>query len=319
MFMGILDWDRDVSVAQAKAAGKLPSIIRGYDEPDTNLHYGAQRALYQVISDIVHTPNSRIQALLCTHSLTMIDRAPAQSIRLFQLCDEGHTEVSRLQTDCDPEVERFLSEMARELGITNSLIFYERCFVLIEGQTEENALPILYRRLYGRSMLEDGIRVINVSGNGAVKEFLKLLSRNRKQFTVVLVDSDTKLQKAARLTEQILKEAGFDGAFIAERLLYAGSQEFEDAFTDDAIADCLSTYWPKRDGCSWYAAEIKALRSGTKFSDGIKGLVWKCCDEDTSKWSKPDFGRKLAEKGEVVDVPEVVTRVFELARRVAGV
>ena len=81
-----------------------------------------------------------------------------------------------------------------ELGITNSLIFYERCYVLIEGETEENALPILYRKQYGRSILEDGIRIINVNGNGAVKEFLKLLSRNRKRMTIVLVDADTKGQ-----------------------------------------------------------------------------------------------------------------------------
>lgn len=175
MFMGILDWDREVSIAQATTGERLPPIIRGYDEPDANLHYDAQRRMYQTIADIVGSENSRVQAILCTHSLTMIDRAPAQDIRLLRLNDEGHAALEQLDTGGDPEIEHFLSNIAREMGISNSIVFYERCFVLIEGPTEENALPILYRRIYQRSLLEDGIRIINVNGNGAVKEFLKLL------------------------------------------------------------------------------------------------------------------------------------------------
>ena len=84
MYMGILDWDRDVT-RRGKGRGGLPSIIRGYDEPDTNLHYEAQRLMYQIIADIVGAPRSHVQAILCTHSLTMIDRAPAQSIRFSKV------------------------------------------------------------------------------------------------------------------------------------------------------------------------------------------------------------------------------------------
>jgi len=140
MFMATLDWDRQVLLQQSTESPETaPNIIRGYDEPDSNLHYEAQRLMYQAISEIVGAPNSRIQAILCTHSLTMIDRAPTKSIRKLALDQSGCTQISQICTDEDSEIEVFLDGLAKELGITNSLIFYERCFVLVEGKTEKNA------------------------------------------------------------------------------------------------------------------------------------------------------------------------------------
>lgn len=315
-YMGILDWDRDISQQEAKSAAGLPSIIRGYDEPDTNLHYEAQRFMYQVIAEIVNAPHSRVQAILCTHSLTMIDRAPAQSIRFFRLCDEGCSEVSKLETNHDPDIENFLSYVAREIGITNSLIFYERCFVLIEGPTEENALPVLYRKVYGRSLLEDGIRIVNVSGNGAFKEFLKLWSRNRQELTIVLADSDTQTQSAARLTRDVLRAAGFPQAFVDERLIFIGSREFEDVFADELIARCLEGHWPRAEG-TWQSADVAAIRGQSKFSDAIGKMVREKQQETSEHWTKPVFGTKLAEMCSCAEIPKSILEIFDLMRRIA--
>ncbi len=320
MFMAVLDWDREVAIQQVKEQkGYSRTIIRGYDEPDTNLHYEAQRLMFQAISDIT-TYNERMQAILCTHSLTMIDRAPAQAIRLLGLDGEGCSYVSKIIVQDDPEIERFLVNLARELGITNSVIFYERCFVLVEGETEHNALPLLYKKRYGRSLFEDGIRLINLKGNGAAKEFLRLLSRNRQSLTLIVVDSDTRSQgnSTGRLTERVLKESGFDDKFIAEHLIYVGSQEFEDAFSNEVIALSLQQHWPKQSG-EWTPQEVEEWRIERKFSDNIKAAVWEQSGEETPKWSKPLFGVKLAETCSEDDIPEIVIEVFEKARRIAGI
>jgi len=50
MFIATLDWDREVTLEQAAEDSALPPIIRGYDEPDTNLDYEAQRTMYRAIS-----------------------------------------------------------------------------------------------------------------------------------------------------------------------------------------------------------------------------------------------------------------------------
>ncbi len=317
-YMGILDWDRDVTQHEAKSAAGLPSIIRGYDEPDTNLHYEAQRFMYKAITDIVNAPDSRVQAILCTHSLTMIDRAPAQSIRFFRLCNEGSSEVSQLRTDCDSEIEHFLSDVAREMGITNSLIFYERCFVLIEGPTEENALPILYRKVFGRSLLEDGIRIINVSGNGAFKEFLRLWSRNKQELTLVVADSDTQTQSAAKLTKDALRAAGFPQSFVDERVKFIGNREFEDVFDDELIARCLEEHWPKAEG-NWHSSNVAAIREQSKFSDAIGKMVREHQQEASEYWGKPVFGRKLAQTCACTEVPDVILELFALMRQIANI
>jgi len=317
MFIATLDWDREVTLEQAVEDSALPSIIRGYDEPDTNLDYEAQRTMYRAISSIVQAESARIQAILCTHSPPIINRAPAQSIRLLRLSN-GCTCIERLETDGDPEVEWFLRELARELGITNTLIFYERCFVLVEGKTEENALPMLYRKIYGHSLLEDGIRIINVEGNGAAKEFLKLLSRNRQELTVVFVDSDSRNTQEARLTEETLRYAGFRDDFIGERMLYIGTQEFEDAFSDAVIGRCLQVRWPKSEG-NWTPDDIAPLREqDKKFSEALRKLVWEHTTEDEPKWSKPVFGKELAQCCNADEIPQAVRDLFQSAREIAG-
>jgi hypothetical protein len=318
MFIATLDWDRDVTLEQAAQDGGLPPVIRGYDEPDTNLDYEAQRTMCRAISSIVREEKARTQAIVCTHSPPMINRVPAQQIRLLTLCD-GCTRVEQLDTDDDPEVEAFLRESARELGITNTLMFYERCFVLVEGETEENALPILYRKTYGHSLLEDGIQPINVKGNGAIKEFLRLLSRNRQELTIVFVDSDTKDSDEADLTEKALRSAGFDDEFIDERLLYVGHREFEDAFSDQSIARCLQRKWPKSKG-QWKSADIEPLRvQDKKFSVALwEDLVCRYTKGQLrSSWRKPEFGRELARCCNRHEIPQAIQDLFEIARRVA--
>jgi len=315
MFMATLEWDREVTSEQKNQESQsLPTIIRGYDEPDTNLHYEAQKTMFQAIQNVINFENSRIQAVLCTHSLIMIDRSPTKSIRLLLLNSNGQTEICQIKTDNDAEIDGFLINLARELGITNSLIFYEKCYVLVEGDTEENALPLLYKTLYQRSMFEDGIRVINMNGNGAVKEFLKLLSKNRKESTLIFIDTDSKSQSVVKLAEKELKEAGFDEEFIKEHLILVGKKEFEDSFSNKTIVECLNKYWPKRDG-SWCVEDIQLLRQEKKFSASLAKKAY----EESSTCGKPEFGKRIGEVCKACDVPEAIVSMFKLARKLSGI
>ncbi|MEI9477588.1 MAG: AAA family ATPase [Deltaproteobacteria bacterium] len=325
MFIAVVDWDREVTLSQTTEQSQLPSIIRGYDEPDTNLDYSAQRRMYLSISEIVGAPSSRVQAVVCTHSPRLVDQAPARSIRLLAWQD-GRTNVSSLRTDDDPEIERFLSSFAREIGLTNTLMFYERCFVLVEGRTEENALPLLYRTQYQHSLLEDGIRIINVESNGAIREFLRLMSKNRQDLTLVLADLDTeKAQKGPKLTRQILDESQFSEDFVRTHLhLIPGKiigdngTEFEAAFPDQLIARALQIGWPKREG-EWVADDVARLRAtpNCKFSDRLKSAVWQQSQESFMPWSKPAFGSILGRECILAEMPQEIVDLFNHARVIA--
>jgi hypothetical protein len=244
---------------------------------------------------------------------------PAQHIRRLSLDENGCTKVEQLETGGDKAVEDFLRQLARELGITNTLMFYERCFILVEGETEENALPILYRKLYDHSPLEDGIRLINVKSNGAAKEFLKLLKRNRKELTIVFLDSDTEESDLAVLIEEVFQDEDAEDNFVESHLLYVGEQELEDAFSDEVIIRSLQAGWPKKEG-EWIPADITPLRENDgKFSAALKKLVWENTEEDSEKWSKPIFGKALARNCNIDEIPDEISDLFKRARKISGV
>jgi putative ATP-dependent endonuclease of OLD family len=308
LLMAFFDWEKDILGKQ-----QTRPLLRGYDEPDVNLHYEAQRHMYRTIRDTVYQENSRIQAIVCTHSLTMIDHAPAISINLLRLCECGMTGVNYLDTLEDQDVEDFLANLAAELGITNSILFYEHCYIIIEGSTEENALPIFYHRLYGHSMIEDGIRLINIEGNGGKKGLLKLLGKNRQQLTIAFLDSDTK-------TNKDFDETGFARDRNNDYLIYIGQKEFEDSFSDETICSCLNEVWPRIDNETWTSAHLSGIRSESnkKFSDGLMGLIYLNSESDISN-TKPVYGQKLASICPLDLIPERVIHLFNRARDIARV
>ena len=307
LFMAFFDWEKEILGGQ-----QTHPLLRGYDEPDVNLHYEAQRHIYRTISEMVYHENSRIQAIVCTHSLTMIDHAPATSINLLRLRGCGMTEVNYLDTLEDQDVEDFLVYLAAELGITNSVLFYERCYIIIEGQTEENALPIFYHRLYDHSMIEDGICLINIEGNGGKKGLLKLLGKNRQQLTIAFLDSDTQ-------TNQDFIRAGFTRDQAADYLILIGNKEFEDAFSDEAICSCLNSVWPRIDNELWASEHLLGIRNEPKkkFSDQLMGLIYQNSKSDVPN-TKPVYGQKLASICPIEMIPEQIKHLFNRARDIAG-
>jgi hypothetical protein len=248
----------------------------------------------------------------------MVDQAPARSIRRLSLDEHGTTVAEQLHVDSDPEVEEFLKQLARDIGISNSLLFYDRCFVLIEGGTEEIALPLFYRRIYGHSMLEDGIRLVNVGGCGGGTEILSLFKNNRQEHVLIFADSDVKTNSSARFRKETLRQLGYADALLNSIIIHIGDMEFEDAFSDEVIAQCISTKWMKSDG-NYTPQEVALLRSKPKFSDALMRLVWDNAVPDGPRWTKPDFGRALGIHCPLEHVPGAIREVFTRARQIAGI
>ena len=317
IFMATTDWDRDVTLEIQAEGGSLPDIIRAYDEPDTNLDYHAQRQLFKSISEISTSENSNIQSVISTHSPRMIDRAPAQSIRMLSETD-GATIVEKLETGDDEAIETFLSDVARDLGITNSLMFYENCFIFVEGDTEDNAFPLFYRKIYGHSMLEDGINIINVKGKSAFKEFLRLISRNRQELAVFFMDQDCADTDDDKMTEQVLRENGFSEEFCQNRMMLVGRQEFEDLFGAGVYTRVYNSKWPKDEG-EWAEGDFEALDPDKKFSGELRRIMYDNCGECGDKWSKPELGYALGTECTEDEIPQEIKDLFTLAREIAEV
>ena len=260
LFLSILEWSNQVENSIMNTRG----IIKAYDEPDSNLHFEAQRKLFYTIKN-ENAKNT--QSIVCTHSLALIDRAAASSINQLILNQKEQSSVSYLKTGEEKEVKDFIGQVFELGGLKNSTIFYERCFVLVEGESEENALPILYKKYFGRTMSEDGVVLINLYSNGSWQNFLKLLNKNKEGATLLFLDSDTQYTtSSATVTKEKLEEIGFSASFLTNSVVFTGVKEFEDTFPIDILLRTLNSIFPKKDETAWIGTDILPLLSASKYS-----------------------------------------------------
>ena len=319
MVMAAMEWEREV----LRRIGNTTPVLRAYDEPDTNLHYNAQRQFFKAVRNTLDENPSQ-QAILCTHSLFMIDAAPARSIVHLRRGGKGITQIETLPVDQDKdrEIALFLENVAAQLGVTNSVFFFDRCYLLVEGETEYFALPILYRALYGRSLSEDGIALINLKGAKSAASLFRLLGERRAQLVIFLLDTDVAGKKRTQLQNQ-----GWSDEQIDKCIISIGEREFEDIFTDEVWAKVCEKNWPRQDG-KWDSGMIKNVREGNdtintgKFSEDLKNVIQRDAGVKGGL-GKPEMGQKLAEylgrEENLSLVPSEIQGVFKQARQIAGV
>ncbi len=311
LWMGLLDWQK-----ATQSEYEDISVIRVYDEPDVNLDYAAERKLFSNIFDSTRNEKSRTQAIICTHAVTLVDRAPGDSINLISVSADGKRQIEYLDTHekSDSDVEEFLSTIGRSVGLSNSSLFYERAFLVVEGESEENALPILYKNLYGRSFIEDGIVLIPLFTCGAWKSILSVLHNHRETMTVLLLDNDClSPESCAKISMDSLEEIGFSKEYFDKNGFFIGNKEFEDAFSTNDIVSVLNRDWPKEDGSNWLPNDVDEFRKPSyKFSSDLLLHVTKTCIKPKRNHvRKPEFALALAKfcKDEY-QVPSVIKDVF---------
>lgn len=293
LWVALLEWERDTlkSIPQQAA-------FRVLDEPDVNLDYTAERRIFSnLLSDLLEQ-GSRLQAVVCTHAMTLVDRAPAESINLIRVAPDGLRRVEYLEGSQDAEVRDFLGSVGRTVGVSNSALFYERAFIVVEGESEENAIPFLYKAMHGRSMAEDGIVLLNLATCSAWKAALGILLKNRSAVTVMLLDSDCRNpESSGYVTLASLETVGYPPVFLEQSCFFVGTKEFEDAFDDADILAVLNDEWP-RDDAPWTSLDLAELRDPSrKFSEELLKRVRKSCRlEKRQSARKPSFALRLAQQ-----------------------
>lgn len=309
LFLSILEWDKEIQTATQQNR----PIIRAYDEPDSNLHYDAQRKMFYAISEVANNPKANTQSVIATHSLAMIDRAPSNSINHITQT-AGISANSYLMTYGDVDIQNFLNQVSIVGGIKNSSIFYEKCFLIVEGDSEEASIGKIYKAWYNRTLSEDGIVLINLQSNGAWYNFLKLLRRNKRDSTVMLLDFDTQnADCGAMVTVDKLNQIGFDAAFLLENVFFAGVQEFEDLYPNHRIRQAFNLLYPRSATRRWTLREIVQLRAEyPKISKGFDAKTRPFITYHHRRYKKPEFADKIIDlmtADEIRAIP-VLQRLF---------
>lgn len=280
--LAIMEWSKN------KTANSNIPIIRCYDEPDANLDYIAQKKKLNIIKNSI---NDKSQAIICTHSLMLINSAPASSINKLNIKD-GETSVEFLSGDGDEEIESFLKQVAEISGLSNVSLFYEKAYIVFEGQSEAASLSKLFYTYTGNYFADLGVIPINLETNGQWKNALKFLGAKRKNLIVMLLDNDSIDESSGcNINRSSLEESGFDDNFLQNNCFFIGSKEFEDTYTDAQLARMANQLFPKQSGDGWKEEDFIAIRSSQKFSEELRALL---CREAKLNITKPMVASGMA-------------------------
>jgi predicted ATP-dependent endonuclease of OLD family len=166
------------------------------DEPEIHLHPHAQRMLSTLIKEY----SSNNQTICITHSPYLVTLERIENVTIVRN-SKGHSELIGAQFgDRDHELKRVINRI-----MTNEQkeFLFSRCVLLVEGETEFGAMPIISKKM-GKNLDDYGISVIPMGGN-KLDSFGKLLKAFNIPF-YVMTDKDT----LTNLTNQSLKIDGAD-------------------------------------------------------------------------------------------------------------
>lgn len=309
--LAVYEWSQEIFKNRSENSRQL---IMAFDEPDTHLDYKSQRQIFDLIKRFADLP--AIQVVVCTHSLNFLERVPIDQIVHYRLEEtRRHSKLEVLSTTDHETTELFLYEISKNMGLRNSVMLHERCFLIVEGATEVHAVPILFFKKFKMPLQSAGICLINGDGNYGVRMLAKFLHSNRRQ-VIFLVDTEVKIAIGSQkhFTPTSFKSDNIDES---SQVFYVGNQEFEDAFTDELWAKLAQTHYPKKSGIPWAPADFAALRTGTKFSKGIQILLQKECGLGYEP-PKSELGYRLAQVTSESDIPSIVINCLEQAYKLAN-
>lgn len=181
-------YESDAAAAEAMVAAiaeRRMSRVEGevllIEEPELMLTVFQQRHLY----NLLHRYAERNQVIYSTRAPAMLDAVDYHEIvRLDVHAGQMNVRRARAETLSDEERVRLQAEFAHE----RTEMFFASAVVLVEGQTEAIALPLVFR-LLGHHPDALGISVVQVGGKGNLPLVARILAELGIPHVVVF-DSD---------------------------------------------------------------------------------------------------------------------------------
>lgn len=178
-------------IAKEKEKPFFPIIA--IEEPEAHLHPNAQKRLYSQMNEM---PGQKI---ISTHSPFIASCANFQEIRgLYKVGDKVKCGIIKLDEITSDDRRKLKQKVIN----TKGEIFFSNALILFEGETEEQALPIIAEKYFGCPALELGIDFIGVGGAGAYLPFLQFAQSLNIPWYIF---SDGEVDPVAKMTNTVRK------------------------------------------------------------------------------------------------------------------
>ncbi|MFE4960317.1 ATP-dependent endonuclease [Streptomyces sp. NPDC056653] len=300
--------------ASGEPEGEEPTqTIVVYDEPDTHLDYRHQRTVMDIIRKQCTLPH--VSVMVATHSMNLIDGVDIADVVHLSLSPSGRTVVERLEDDQHEGIDFHLGQIAASLGLRNSVLLHERCFLAVEGDTEQQNLPLLFRLSQGMSLQAAGIALWGCENNEGALHLARYLVKHQRT-VMLMVDADSRTNKLFK--DERLRRFGLDldtqVSFVGEA---EGYNELEELFSDEQWAVAANARWPRLAPLTWSAGDFAAHRDSKKFSARILDMIKNQAGENSPK-GKPAMVYGLATTLTAPeDVPQQLRDIFAQLQELA--
>ncbi|ELJ8717752.1 AAA family ATPase [Vibrio cholerae] len=162
-----------------------------FDEPETHLHPKAQR---EFINTLRLLSEQHFQIIVSTHSTIFVNASRLEDINTFRI-NNSYTQIGTINS---------VGDVFDSLGVMNSDFLFFNKFLIVEGNTEQTLIPLLYQKYTGRTLREDNIQQINLKGctnEGNANNLLDSLIdgfAKRDDISIYIFDADTKKKEDAQ-------------------------------------------------------------------------------------------------------------------------
>lgn len=151
------------------------------EEPEAHIHTHIQKTLFDRIA------YSDTQIIYSTHSTNISEVSKVQSVNILgrrgNAC-EAYQPATGLTPDEVGNVQRYLD------AVRSNLLFAKSA-VLVEGDAEEILIPVLFKKVFGLSLDELGISLINIRSTGFKNIALLFHDTRIKKRCSIITDLDS--------------------------------------------------------------------------------------------------------------------------------
>lgn len=201
--------------------------ILAAEEPEAHLHPNAQRTLYK---QLVDSPG---QVIISTHSPYIAGLAELHQIRYLSKKPKSF-EAAQLRATFDDDD---LRKLQREVIHSRGELLFSKAIILSEGETEEQALPELFKAYTGKHPFLLGITFVGVNGSGAKYRPFLILA---KDFNIpVFIFSDGEEKTIKELKKNYEKVFGETDICNANNIVILEGADFEGYLLEHGFQDLI--------------------------------------------------------------------------------
>lgn len=213
---------------ESKKEEKVFHPIITIEEPEAHLHPDAQKRLYKQMAEI---PGQKI---VSTHSPYVAACANLSEIRSLYK-ENGNLFAGQIG------VNSLNSEQKRRLkqSVINSKgeIIFSKALILFEGETEEQALPLMAEKFFGENIAMKGIDFVSVNGAGNYFSFIHLANSFHIPWYLFSDGEQNIVNNIEKNVRKAMNDTSLNIRNMPNVFIISSEGDFEQMLIDDGFED----------------------------------------------------------------------------------